>query len=274
MKKKYFIICAILTLIIITLFAPNFVSANTDETLGDKGILYYGLGCPHCAKVENFLEKNNLTDKIIKKEIYHNSQNANEFNKVCENEGINLINRGVPFLFADNKCFIGDKQIINYFQKQNIDSNNQNQNGKTDNKKLTIPVLVGAALVDAINPCAFAVLLILMMTIIATSDKKGALFSGLAFSASIFISSLFMTGCISKTNKITNPDKTDIFNPLILKQYTENLSLEDGYNTIIPFIKKWSSDALLTTYVTNIPNSSQNYNSNLYTFDSISLKKQ
>ena len=57
---------------------------------------------------------------------------------------------------------------------------------------LTLPILISAAIVDAINPCAFAVLLILMTTVLASGNKKRALLSGLLFSASIFISYLLM----------------------------------------------------------------------------------
>jgi cytochrome c biogenesis protein CcdA/thiol-disulfide isomerase/thioredoxin len=57
---------------------------------------------------------------------------------------------------------------------------------------ITIPAVIGAAVVDAINPCAFAVLIILITTILASGNRKRALFSGLAFSLSIFISYFLM----------------------------------------------------------------------------------
>ena len=59
-------------------------------------------------------------------------------------------------------------------------------------KQLTVPAVISAAMVDAINPCAFAVLIILLTTILATKNKKRALFSGLAFSLSIYISYFLM----------------------------------------------------------------------------------
>ena len=57
---------------------------------------------------------------------------------------------------------------------------------------ITIPAVIGAAIVDAINPCAFAVLIILITTILASGKKRRALLSGLAFSLSIFISYFLM----------------------------------------------------------------------------------
>ena len=58
--------------------------------------------------------------------------------------------------------------------------------------QLTIPAVIGAAIVDAVNPCAFAVLILLMTTILAKTDKRKALFSGIAFTTSIFISYFLM----------------------------------------------------------------------------------
>jgi cytochrome c biogenesis protein CcdA len=55
-------------------------------------------------------------------------------------------------------------------------------------EKLTVPIVISAAFVDAINPCAFAVLIILMTAALSLTDKKKALKFGLAFTLSIYIS--------------------------------------------------------------------------------------
>ena len=183
----------LISFLIINLFTIISVSAIQNDVLNqDKGILFYGNGCPHCAKVESFIQDNQLENIIIRKEIYHNPTNAEEFNKLCDERGINLMDRGVPFLFAKNNCFVGDQQIINYLRNNEINSSLNSNKNIVQEKILTIPVVIGAALVDAVNPCAFAVLLILMMTIMATGNRKKALFSGLSFSFSIFISYFLM----------------------------------------------------------------------------------
>ncbi len=179
---------------------PNFAKADT------KNILFYGEGCPHCKKVEDFIKKNQLNEKITSKEVYHNPQNANEFNQICEKENISLMNRGVPFLYTENdECIIGDKEIISYLKnlnKQNKKSENNTLKTSAKNKKNTkssknlnkidLAMIVGAALTDAINPCAFAVLIILISTILINGNKKKALKAGLLFSLSIFISYFLM----------------------------------------------------------------------------------
>ena len=66
---------------------------------------------------------------------------------------------------------------------------------------LTLGAVVSAADVDAINPCAFAVLIILLTTISITHNRRRALYAGLAFSLSIFISYLLMgVGLFSAIN--------------------------------------------------------------------------
>ena len=83
-------------------------------------ILFYGIGCPHCAKVEEFIKENQI-EKIIsfvKKEIYFNRQNAKELEekaKICE---IPENEVGVPFLWDGEKCFLGDVDIINFFKEK------------------------------------------------------------------------------------------------------------------------------------------------------------
>ncbi len=191
MNYKNKLILLIPALIIISSIFFPVLAATNNTTNDNKAILFYGDGCPHCQKVESFIEKHNLKNKIIQKEVYHNPTNANEFNKICEKNNINLMDRGVPFLSIEDKCFIGDQQIINYF-KNNLDQNALVNNTSQNKKILKWPMVVGAALVDAINPCAFAVLLILMMTILATGKRKKALLSGISFSIAIFISYFLM----------------------------------------------------------------------------------
>ena len=187
-KIFFFFIVSVLT----TIFT-NIISANND-----KAILYYGKGCPHCANIEQYLKENNINLEIEKKEIYQNVENAQEFNKICENNDIALSQRGVPFLYiGQNEYYVGDTSIISYLENlktKNIEKNDtQKEQYKSQNNNiLTIPILISAALVDAINPCAFAVLIILMSTVLYAKGKKRALFSGIAFSISIFISYLLM----------------------------------------------------------------------------------
>ena len=57
---------------------------------------------------------------------------------------------------------------------------------------LTLWAVIGAAFADSVNPCAFAVLVILLSTILRADGRKRALFAGLAFTLAIYISYFLM----------------------------------------------------------------------------------
>ena len=52
--------------------------------------------------------------------------------------------------------------------------------------------VVTAAAVDAINPCAFAVLIILITAVLGAGNRRRVLYAGLAFSLAVFISYYLM----------------------------------------------------------------------------------
>ncbi len=75
-----------------------------------------------------------------------------------------------------------------------INSSNKSKNNNIDeNNDFAFMKIVSLALVDAINPCAFAVLLLMLTAILAYNprDKKNLILSGLVFIASIFLMYLF-----------------------------------------------------------------------------------
>lgn len=55
---------------------------------------------------------------------------------------------------------------------------------------LDIFLITGAALVDSINPCAIAVLLILLTGLLSVGDKRKAVISGLAFVSALYLAYL------------------------------------------------------------------------------------
>ncbi len=198
--NKFIFICFIFFLMFVNF---NFIVKAQEK---EKIIFFWGQGCPHCAKVESFIQKNNL-DKILnieKKEVYFNQKNREEFLQICKDHGIDLDKAGVPLALVDGQCLVGDEPIIQALkdkQKElNFNTVNQNNSNKEDNntngfnfsKRLTLPLVLSAAAVDAINPCAFAVLIILMVTILSSGQRRRALFSGLAFAVAIYISYLLM----------------------------------------------------------------------------------
>jgi len=81
--------------------------------------LFWGDGCPHCAKVEEFLVSWENKDKIIidKKEVWKDRANAEVMSQRAASCKIPTAELGVPFLYApEGKCFVGDSPIIDYFK--------------------------------------------------------------------------------------------------------------------------------------------------------------
>ncbi len=193
MIKKFFLI----SLIFLEFFS-FFKITNAKE----KVILFWGQGCPHCAKVESFIQKNKLDNyfEVERKEVYFNQENRDEFMKVCEEHNIPLEERGVPMAVIKGECIIGDKLIIEKLEEEISTITKKEEDLRSEDKdlnqlssfRLTFPLVVGAASVDAVNPCAFAVLIILIATVLTSGSRKRALLSGLAFSLAIYISYLLM----------------------------------------------------------------------------------
>jgi len=184
----------LLSIILFLLFYPIFSSA------ADKLIFFWGKGCSHCAKVESYIQQNKLDNifNIERKEIYFDKKNREDFIKTCQEKNIPLEEQGVPMMIIDGQCIVGDQPIINALEAKLVETSSSNKNkintnnSSQNNKNLTFPLVTGAAAVDAINPCAFAVLIILMSTILGSQQRKRALFAGLAFALAIYISYLLM----------------------------------------------------------------------------------
>ena len=216
MKIKNVILAILITLFSITTTTPLHAQEDMVETLEttvvkvpkEKEItssiyLFYGTGCPHCAMVEEFFEKQDLFNKyqVKKLEIYFNKNNALLYNQLLTQRGIPIQEQGVPTIVIGNKVIMGDKPIIDNFvteadkflQQNNHQSINKEEKTIPNQKlDLTLVAVIGASIVDAINPCAFAVLIILMTAILLAGSRKKALKAGLAFALSIFISYLLM----------------------------------------------------------------------------------
>jgi glutaredoxin len=124
MKKETLILIFLLIFILlgVILFLPKKeISKPIDEVSG-KMVLFYGNGCPHCAKVEKFIKENKIKEKIAleEKEVYFNRENAKKLEEVAKRCGFNENEIGVPFLWdkENQKCIIGDTPIINFFKEK------------------------------------------------------------------------------------------------------------------------------------------------------------
>ncbi|MBT3690656.1 hypothetical protein HOG16_00230 [Candidatus Woesearchaeota archaeon] len=181
------------------LFIIPLISADSSPDI----LFFYGQGCPHCAEASSFLQDMQSeypSLEVQEYEIYFNQENRELFKNIANSYGSEI--QGVPTTFINDKSFIGFsgnigaeiEKEIKYCQGNTcvkpLDQNNNEE--PLILEKLTIPAVIGAAAVDAINPCAFAVLIILLTTILVSNNKKKALGAGIAFTIAIFISYFLM----------------------------------------------------------------------------------
>lgn len=165
---------------------------------------FYGDGCQHCAKAEphlTYLESKHDLD-IQKFEIYKDRQNMLLLSDYFDSYDIPDKDKGVPVIFIADKYLIGYDPIVEQLDeliKSNKGAecpvlNGVDGTGVVGKKSplerlagLSLLTIIGAAFVDSINPCAIAVLLILMAALMAAGRKGRAIKAGLAFTLSIYI---------------------------------------------------------------------------------------
>jgi cytochrome c biogenesis protein CcdA/glutaredoxin len=194
--KKLSVLLFLPLLLLLTAFT---VSASSAKTI----YFFYGTGCPHCAVVEEYFQNEGIYEKyeIEEKEIYFDRENAVFYTNLMIELGVPKEERGVPAVVIGDSILTGDTPIIKNFTKvadefltrepEDLVEEHFDEQEK-EKLDLTLAAVIVGSLVDAINPCEFAVLIILMTTILATGNAKKALKSGFFFAASIFISYFLM----------------------------------------------------------------------------------
>ena len=193
-------------LVLLFLIAP--VISYAAEQEGNNEVIlfmFYGQGCAHCGKMELFLnklEERYPTLKVERYEVYGNPENRELFEDMASAYDTKV--EYIPAVFIDNKVVFGFSNSIGNSIENEVKKclsdvcclpmDKLDELKCTDGfvEKLTVPAVISAAAVDAINPCAFAVLIILLTTILAAKSRRKALFSGLAFSLSIYIAYFLM----------------------------------------------------------------------------------
>ncbi|MBT3304536.1 cytochrome c biogenesis protein [Candidatus Woesearchaeota archaeon] len=155
---------------------------------------FHGDGCQHCAKAYPLMDelKANSSVEVHVFEIYNNRSNIGLLQNFFNQFDVDKDLRGVPTVIVGDEILIGDS-MINSKLKPVIKNNPGiscpllNQTEKQEISSLSLLTVIGAALVDSINPCAIAVLLILLSALLAAGNKKRAIKAGFAFTIAIYV---------------------------------------------------------------------------------------
>ncbi len=179
-------------------------------------VFFYGDGCSHCARIEQLLEKiecdypqlevvryriadsnsHDLLDKLLS--AYKAKLGAVPMVFVG---GVAMVSNTFygasesPITLTGRACEIRLGQLI----VEAVDCHApsplarvEQGSGSTFGKTLTIPAVVLAAAADSVNPCTFAVLVLLLGALLVAGRKGRILQAGLAFISAIYISYLLM----------------------------------------------------------------------------------
>ncbi|MCK9379383.1 MAG: hypothetical protein M0P97_04550, partial [Candidatus Moranbacteria bacterium] len=188
-----------LVVMFIFLLLPSFSFAQNNSEK-KQAVYFHASWCAHCQKVDAFLKEGGFYEKYNIIDLdYDKEKNKVLLAKIFSAKGYK--NVGIPVVIIDDQVLSGDETIINNFQKKidksqgtavNFVNSFEDTGNEIGDNNLSFPIIVGAALVDAINPCAFAVLIILVATVIGAQGRKKALWSGLLFSLAVFVSYFLM----------------------------------------------------------------------------------
>jgi cytochrome c biogenesis protein CcdA/glutaredoxin len=193
------------------------------QNTGDTAVyadFFYGAACPHCLRVKPLVEKLAAECPQVHlqcREVYFNATNREMFRDCTDRYGVE--SETIPLLIIGNTAMVGEEEIraglepfIAHESGERLSQSeiwqsfmrftgNAPEPGGTDRRNTTAPadktpsreteitlasVLVAAA-ADSINPCAFAVLVVLLAYLTSVDDRKRLLQVGVAYIATVFV---------------------------------------------------------------------------------------
>ncbi len=185
-----------------TALAQSATQNATQEQKPVDLVLFYGRGCPHCGAMRDYLAtlKGRFPQlRVHAYEVYFNAANDRLFERIAGAYHVKI--EGVPTAFLGDAVFNGyaddmqpeiERQIRRCVAQGCASPLTRVAAAPVPVHALTLPAVLSGAAVDAINPCAFAVLIILITAVLGAGGRRRALFAGIAFSLSVFISYYLM----------------------------------------------------------------------------------
>ncbi|MBW6451980.1 MAG: cytochrome c biogenesis CcdA family protein [DPANN group archaeon] len=137
---------------------------------------------------------------IHRQEIYHDNENYKLFEKTKEK--FDLKNAGIPLIVIGNTYLMGDKSIIKELENEIIRCETKDcecqlscddtlpediSPAQIKPKSITLPVIIISGLIDGINPCAFAVIIILLTYLKGIGNKKKMFVVGMTYIFAVYV---------------------------------------------------------------------------------------
>ncbi len=213
---------AIVLLLLFAIPASGAVNASSDpstngsdvcygtqpnETCGQEQLicvyLFYGQGCPHCERARPIIDELAVKYPQVQLktyEIYFNTTNQAMFREFLQRYGV--AEEGVPTLFIGDRALVGEsairtqleERIVWYTSNPSVCPAAYTKSGGLPQDlspakpvDLTVPSILIAAVIDSINPCAFAVLIILLAYLASLGERRRIAAVGCAYIATVFV---------------------------------------------------------------------------------------
>lgn len=122
MKKTLIILPLLLAVVLGGCTVPNSSGGGAVEGVSSSEsqstlILYSSPDCPHCLDLEQYIKENNIDEKLMieKRQVGQNFPKHNqELGQRAQECGLPVDKVGIPFMYADGQCYLGNNQIILY----------------------------------------------------------------------------------------------------------------------------------------------------------------
>ena len=246
---------------------------------------FYQIGCSHCANVDKsgvldrIANMPNVTLKKYDIRTTEGSEKYEYFHSVTQN-----MPRGTPLVVIEHdgelNYLLGDGPIIEKLESSvNDTSTIENKLNIIDRLKMFLEscfnadlqksgklssmgvlALIAAAIVDSINPCAFGVLLFLMLSLLNLGSSKRALKAGLFYSLVVFVvyflAGLGLFSIIQNISSIKDWIYLSVGTLVLILaiiEFRDYFSAIQGKESILrispklkPFIEKYSKKGTLT----------------------------
>jgi cytochrome c biogenesis protein CcdA len=180
---------------------PSVLSTGNNETFSPaqfengKPIVYFffNRNCGECLDTLPYIEEFASTreDVVIHSiDIRESSENLALFQSFKEYYGAGAV--PVPAVFVRNVTLSGQDAITQGLPDAvngtlvSSPGDQQPAEGGSSGNTLTIPLVIASGLADGINPCAFAVLIFLILSLISLESRKKMLVVGLVFIFAVF----------------------------------------------------------------------------------------
>lgn len=118
--RKLLFVFLLAGLIILAGCGQKNTSANTSATSVKEPIFFYSNDCGHCQKVKQYIADYKIEEKVSFSlvEAFTSEANYDLFNEKAAACRLSGSRKGVPLIYENGKCYVGEIEAIDFFKKK------------------------------------------------------------------------------------------------------------------------------------------------------------